>query len=468
MSNVSVSTGKNNYTIAFVWLIVVFFMWGFITVLNDLLIPHFKTIFGLNYSLATLVQLVFFGAYFVGSLIYFFISRFYGDPILKIGYKNGLITGLVVSAIGAALFFPAAQLISYSAFLIAIFVIGLGFSLLQISGNPYVAVLGPEKSSSSRLNLAQGFNSLGTTLGPIIGGWAFYDALNNSEKHIDIGPLKISYVVFALVFLLLAVMLFFAHMPKMSSSNSVDQKGRAFDFPQLRFGMLGIFFYVGAEVSIGSLMINYLEQPSIAGITQENGPHYLAMFWGGQMIGRFIGAVSLSSMKNKILKYGLMVLFPVIGFVIVGSSYGFYEAIPFLILLVVNLIAFFFGKSIANRTLYIFAIVNVLLLVIGLIVGGTVAMWCLIGIGLFNSIMWSNIFTLAIAKLGKHTAQGSSLLVMMIVGGAILPLLSGVISDNLGITFFVFVPIVSYLYISFFGLYGYKPKTEEDLHLNDN
>lgn len=458
------TTKGRGYRIAFVWVTILFFMWGFMTVLNDILIPHFKEIFDLNYTQAMLVQFSFFGAYFVGSLIYFLISTIYEDPILKIGYKNGLLLGLLVSAIGAALFYPAAEFSSYVLFLGALFVIGLGFTLLQISANPYVSILGPEKSASSRLNLAQGFNALGTTLGPVIGGYAIYEYFKMSHLS-GAESLKTPYLIFAGVFLVMTILFSTLRLPSLTTHDLAHQRARAFAFPQLRFGMLAIFFYVGAEVSIGSIIISYLGDTQIASLPEIEASKFVSLYWGGQMIGRFIGSVSLSDMKNKVLKYLLMLVFPAIGFAVVAYSYGVEKSLPYLLLLVVNYIAFLFGKSIANRTLFIFAIFNIGLIILAWVFRGTVAMWSVIGIGLFNSIMWSNIFTLAIAKLGKHTSQGSSLLVMMIVGGAILPLITGFLSDVTSIVDAVLVPLVAYCYIAFFGLKGYRTKEEAEIDI---
>ncbi|MFA8298746.1 MAG: sugar MFS transporter [Hyphomicrobiales bacterium] len=446
-----------SYTSAFIWVTMLFFMWGFMTVMNDVLIPHLKKVFDLNYVQSMLVQFSFFGAYFIGSVAYYILSSLHGDPILKIGYKNGILLGLLLSCVGAFLFFPAAEFEQYGFFLAALFILGLGFTLLQISANPYVAILGPERSASARLNLSQAFNSLGTTIGPLIGGWAIFQytkefGLTGSDA------VKIPYLVFGIIFVLLLVVIALAKLPKMTNSESTEKKPRAFAFPQLRFGMFAIFFYVGAEVSIGSFLVNYLGHSSIAGLDEAAASSFLALYWGGQMIGRFLGAISLSNMKNKFLKNALMIVIPILAFIIIGLNYGFRETYPYLILLVVNYIAFKLGRSIANKTLYIFAIFNICLLIVSLIFGGFVSMWAVLGIGLFNSIMWSNIFTLSIAKLDHHTNQGSSLLVMMIVGGAVLPLFMGFVADQVGIITSMVVPIICYIYIAFFGIYGYKPK----------
>jgi FHS family L-fucose permease-like MFS transporter len=433
-------------------------MWGFMTVLNDILIPYLKDAFELNHTKAMLVQFAFFTAYFVGSLVYFVVSFTSGDPINKMGYKKGIIIGLIVSALGALLFYPAAQFHMYGFFLSALFVMGLGFTLLQIAANPYVAILGPEKSASSRLNLAQGFNSLGTTIGPIIGGYLIFTFFKDSTGS---DAVKIPYLVFSTVFLLMAVYIFKTPLPRFTQSEDEKAGFGALRYRQLVFGMGAIFMYVGGEVSIGSMMISYLGLPEIGGLSELDASKYVAFYWGGQMIGRFLGAVSLSDIKNKSLKYVYMIGIALISFAVIGFSNGFDTALIYGVFLMLNLAAFTLGKSLPHRTLFIFAMMNLGLLTVALTNSGTIALWSVIGIGLFNSIMWSNIFTLAIAGLGKHTSQGSSLLVMMILGGAILPVIMGAVADNIGVHHSLIIPLISYLYLAFYGANGYKPFSKQ-------
>ncbi len=448
------NTGEKNYTVPFISLIFLFFMWGFMTVLNDILIPYLKGAFHLNHVKAMLIQFAFFGAYFIGSVIYFAVSVISGDPINRIGYKKGLVAGLIVSALGALLFYPAAQFHFYGFFLSALFVMGLGFTLLQIAANPYVAILGNEKSASARLNLAQGFNSLGTTIGPVIGGYLIFTFFKDAQGS---DAVKIPYLVFSFIFLLLALFIFKMPLPRFTSPEHVEKGWGALHYRQLVLGMAAIFMYVGGEVSIGSMMISYLKLPEIAGITAAEASLYVAFYWGGQMIGRFLGAVSLSNIKQKSLKYLLMIAIPVAAYFVIVIVNGYGNANIYALFLVINFIAFMFGKSVPQRTLYIFAFVNIILLFTAIIYGGAIAMWSVIGIGLFNSIMWSNIFTLAIAGLGKHKSQGSSLLVMMILGGAVLPVIMGAVADAYGVRMSYIVPVFSYIYIAFYGINGYKP-----------
>ena len=449
-----------SYTVAFVVVTGLFFMWGFMTVLNDILIPYLKGVFDLNHTQAMFVQFAFFMAYFVGSVIYFFISITGGDPISRIGYKNGILAGLLISATGSALFYPAAEFKMYGFFLAALFVMGLGFTLLQIAANPYVAILGPEKSASSRLNLSQGFNSLGTTIGPLIGGFLIFKYF--AGPNIDgADAVKIPYMIFTGMFLLLAVLIKVSHLPRVTAGDVIERTAGALRHPNLVFGALAIFFYVGGEVSIGSILISYLGLESIAGLGEVDASKYVAFYWGGLMIGRFLGAISLSGMKDKGLKYLLMLAVPAAAFLVIWYFNGIDHALIYGIFLVVNLIAFIAGRSLPHRTLLIFALIAIALLIVALFNKGQVAMWAVIGIGLFNSIMWSNIFTLSIEGLGKFKSQGSSLLVMMILGGAIVPVFQGMAADAYGVHASFFVPVICYVYLAFYGWKGYKRKSVE-------
>jgi FHS family L-fucose permease-like MFS transporter len=449
-----------SYTVAFVVVTGLFFMWGFMTVLNDILIPYLKGVFDLNHTKSMFVQLAFFMAYFVGSIIYFIISITGGDPISRIGYKNGIITGLLISATGSALFYPAAEFKIYGFFLAALFIMGLGFTLLQIAANPYVSILGPEKSASSRLNLSQGFNSLGTTIGPLIGGFLIFKYFAGPNIS-GADAVKIPYIVFTGMFLLLALLIKVSKLPRVTAGDAIERTAGALKHPNLVLGALAIFFYVGGEVSIGSIMISYLGLESIAGLSEADASTYVAFYWGGLMIGRFLGAISLSNMKDKFLKYLLMAAVPVLAFFVIWYFSGECHARTYGIFLILNFFAFMLGRSLAHRTLLIFALIAIGLLIVALTNQGQIAMWSIIGIGLFNSIMWSNIFTLSIEGLGKFKSQGSSLLVMMILGGAIVPVFQGMAADSIGVHASFFVPVICYAYIAFYGWRGYRRKNVE-------
>lgn len=468
----------------FALLTSLFFIWGFLTVMNDILVPFFKKSFDLSYFQSNLVQLAFFLAYSVGGLVYFLISMTQGDPIARIGYKYGIVIGLFVSAFGAFLFIPAAAMVSYPMFLLALFVLALGFTLLQISSNPYVAILGSESSASSRLNLSQGFNSLGTMLAPIIGGFLIFNYFGAAPGvSATSGP----YLVFALVLCALGIVFWLIPLPRVEGEDAhlVESKPVALKFPQLRGGMAAIFFYVGSEVAVGTMLINFLGLPEILGLAEEEAGIFVGIYWGGLMVGRFLGAISLNQSTDPKIRVGGMLLTAAIccaaifGVIFLneyvlepwisgvfsapGFSWDGYWAqawqafdimgyAPFFLLVGLNWLAFLAGKSLPARTLMIFAGICLGLLLTGILSEGKSAAWAIIGVGLFNSIMWSNIFTMAIEGLGKYKSQGSSLLVTMIIGGATLPPLQGLVADQTGsIQWSFLIPALGYIYLGWYG-----------------
>ena len=456
-----------------------FFLWGFMTVFNDILIPRFKEAFTLTYFQAMLVQFAFFGAYFVGSLIYFIISITTGDPIAKLGYKNGVVIGLLISATGSAIFWPAASAASYPMFLVALFIVGIGFAMLQIAANPYVTILGPEKTASSRLNLAQGFNSIGTTIGPIIGGFLIYQYFAKTGAH-GADSVKLPYLMFSIVFVVLAVIFFFINLPHIGEGQ-IERGAGALKYPHVVLGVIAIFMYVGGEVSVGSAIINFLGQPTVAGLTAVEASKYVSLYWGGLMIGRFMGAVELSEMR-KVNKQIMLIVIPLLAYLLLwaakscpmdalqnhsvgdiftqwGESFRVNWVVFQLYLPFIGLcwLLFQFGKGLAGRTLTIFSLTVCALLITAILVGGKMAMWCIVAIGLFTSIGWSNTFSLALEGTGVLKSQVSSLLVMAILGGAILPPVQGFIADatkNLQLSFIV--PLIAYAYVAFYGAVGHK------------
>lgn len=444
---------KNRNSIAFVAIVSLFFMWGFITCLNDILIPQLKTLFELNRAGSMFVQFCFFGAYFLGSLVYFLISILHGDPIAKIGYKKGIIAGLVVAAIGCALFYPASILKLYPIFLTGLFVLGLGLTLLQITANPYVTILGTPETASGRLNLSQGFNSLGTTLAPMIGGILMFKLFNVSNLHIP-------YLIFSAIFFVLALVILFIPLPTFESPEARKAGAGALKHKNLILGIFAIFCYVGAEVSIGSSFINFAKE-LLPDISEQSAANYLAFYWGGLMIGRFLGALTMISFKNKLRQYGSMTLVAIgtfaiiiiINYILHSDSFRPVEMLPYLIFIAMNLLGFMIGKNHPSKMISVFAGIAIILLITAMITTGKVTLWLVLGTGLFNSVMWANIFSASIAGLGKDTAQGSSLLVMAILGGAILPLIQGAFADYLGGYHYSFIiPILAYAYLIFFGL----------------
>ncbi|RAV28436.1 sugar MFS transporter [Sinomicrobium soli] len=463
MNNQS-SNSQPRYLVPLIAVTVLFFMWGFITCMNDILIPYLQQLFNLTYFQSMLVQFCFFGAYFLGSLAYFLVSRFRGDPINRIGYKKGIIAGIVLAASGCALFYPAATFSVYGLFLGALFVLGLGLTVLQITANAYVSLLGPEDSASSRLNMTQAFNSLGTTIAPVLGGHLIFEFFAGEGGNISPAATRIPYLAFAVVFVLIALMIYRVKLPSFTpdeEENAETDGLGALKFPQLRLGVIGIFCYVGGEVAIGSFMIGFMELDSIAGLSETVSKNYLSMYWGGAMIGRFLGAVSLNQSMSPSKKLASMVAIAVGVFALVYSivDLSFSQMSFFIVFIILNLLAFFVGRSRPASTLAIFAAINVLLLLATIFFDGYTAMYAVLGIGIFNSIMFSNIYTLGIQGLGKYTSQGSSLLVMAILGGAIVPLIQGFVADTpVGLHRSFIVPVFCYLYILYYGVYCSRKK----------
>jgi FHS family L-fucose permease-like MFS transporter len=449
----SPSNNGQTYRGPFTIMTVLFFMWGFITVLNDILIPRLQDAFTLTNYEIMFIQTAFFGAYFVGSLLYFLISATAGDPIARIGYKNGVVIGLLLAAVGGAMFWPAASLLSYPLFLGALFVVGLGFAMLQIAANPYVTILGPERTASSRLNLAQAFNSLGTTTGPLIGGYLIYQYFAKTGAN-GADSVKMPYLAFCIIFAIIALVFFFLHLPHVGEGKIEPGMG-ALKYPHVVLGVLAIFMYVGGEVSVGSQIIKFLGQPNVASMSAIDASKYVSLFWGGMLIGRFMGAVELSEMK-KINKQLLLVAIPIAAFFILLSWRGWDVVKMYLPMLALCWLFFQFGKGLAGRTLFVFSTTIVALLAIAILFGGKLAMWCIIGVGLFTSIGWPNIFSLALDRMGVFKSQVSSLLVMAVLGGAILPPIMGKIADHWSRQLAFIVPLIAYAYVAFYGCKGHK------------
>lgn len=412
-----------SYTTPLIILTSLFFMWGFITSLNDILIPHLRAVFTLSYVQAMLIQFCFFGAYLIMSFPAGFLVE-------RLGYKAGIILGLSAAGTGCLLFYPAAEHASYPFFLGALFVLASGITLLQVAANPYVAILGTPELASSRLNLTQAFNSLGTALAPVFGSVLILSVAIKASGQLQklnpaefaaygvsqAGAVQIPYIGLAIVFYLLAFAIAMLKLPKIDApeapvevpdANSTNRvHTNVWAHRHLVLGAVGIFLYVGAEVAIGSFLVNFMGQPQIAGLQQEAAARYLSLYWGGAMVGRFLGSALLSKIRP--------------------------------------------GYLLAFNAFVVSA-----LLVIAILASGTIAMWALLAIGLFNSIMFPTIFTLAIEGLGKHTGEGSGILCMAIVGGAVVPLIQGFMADHIGVQLSFCVPVVCYLYIAYYGLKGH-------------
>jgi len=406
-SSDSINGASHKNRFALISLTSLFFMWGFITCLNDILIPHLKAIFDLNYTQSMLVQFCFFGAYFLVSLPA-------GHLVKKVGYQKGIVAGLVVAAFGCLLFYPAASMHSYAMFLSALFVLASGITILQVSANPYVTLLGPAKSASSRLTMTQAFNALGTTVAPYLGALFI---LNEAASAMEVAPsadsVKVPYLILTAALLLLAAIFAWLKLPHISSAETTKDEvlsGSAWQYRHLVLGALGIFVYVGAEVSIGSFLIIFFGEANVAGLEESQAAKYLTYYWGGAMVGRFIGAAVMQ-------------------------------------------------KLAAGKVLGFNAFAAVILITIAMLSSGSVAMWAILLVGLCNSIMFPTIFSLALNGLGKHTGQGAGVLCLAIVGGAIIPLIQGAIADIVGVQLSFILPVLCYVYIVYYGLKGAKPTT---------
>lgn len=447
---------QTNNTLNFIVLYFLFFGWGFVTCLNDLLTPIFKGLFSISHFQANLVAFAFFTAYFIGSLVYVFASKFGIKFFERLGYKGLILFGLALSAAGCMIFIPAAVYKSYYIFLTGLFTIGFGFTFLQISANPLVLITGDEKTGASRLNLAGGFNSLATAIAPLIGVFVFYDLLkvkDNSEN------LKYPYMILAGFFILLGFMIWkFLHTKEDQERPEDHETGGklyALNHLNLIFGMLGIFFYVGSEVTIGTNLVSFLSDPSTLSLNEASAGKLIAFYWGGAMIGRFLGSIALgkSSVSTKLLLM-IAVSAALTTFLIFSAHdveahleyYVVFQALAILLLLAC--------KGSPRLNLVLFSLVNITNLIVAIMMSHTMfAAWAILSIGIFNSVMWPNIFDLGIAKLGKYNEQGASLLVMMILGGALLPVVQGYIADVSGVVTSYWIPVVGYVYILCYGLF---------------
>jgi MFS transporter, FHS family, L-fucose permease len=413
--------GSSSYAGPLAVVTTLFFMWGFLTCLNDILVPHLKPIFDLDYTRVMLIQFAFFGAYFLFSIPSAWIIDW-------IGYQRSMVAGLLTMGVGAFLFVPAASAPSYPLFLFALIVLAAGITCLQVAANPYVTVLGKSGTASSRLNLTQAFNSLGTFLAPFFGSLFILstapktiediralapDALQAYRLH-EAATVKTPYVGLGIALVVLAIAIGSFKLPKIEhAQHKVGEKvnDSIWRHPNLIFGAISIFVYVGAEVSIGSFLVNYFSQPDIGAMTEKAAASFVAFYWGGAMVGRFIGSGLLQKMRT-------------------------------------------------GRLLGICSVCAAALVTLSMLSTGHFAMWSIILVGFFNSIMFPSIFTLGVAELGPLTGDGSGVMIMAIVGGALIPVAQGAIADRIGIHHAFFLPVICYLYILFFALSGSKPNSE--------
>ncbi|MCO6175799.1 MFS transporter [Flavobacterium sp. NRK F10] len=456
----STSNKQTNWA-QFIPLVSVFFFWGFVAASNDILIPVFKKAFDLTNGQSQLVSFAFYIAYTVGALLYMLISRLIKvDIVQKLGYKNSLSLGLLISALGTLLFYPAANTGSFALMLSGLFTVGLGFSLQQTVANPLAIVLGPIATGSQRLTLAGGINNFGTTIGPLIVTYAIFGAKPAVNHVIDIATVKVPYLILGLAFALVAILLKFSSLPnkiKEQGEEEVatvkDVRSSALKYPQLLMGMLAIFVYVGVEVSTASNMPAYLEAG--LGMSISEVAPYVSLYWASLMIGRWTGAVEalgLSEGAQKIMKF----IMPYIAFgvFLLASYLAGKDLQPFYVyaaVILVLIVADFASKGNPATMLLIFSGLGITALAIGMATSGMVSVYAFTSVGLFCSTLWPCIFTLAISGLGKHTTQGSNFLIMMIMGGGIVSWIQGFVADLTSPHFSYIVGVVCFAYLAFYA-----------------
>lgn len=451
-------SNNQNYSALFT-IISVFFFWGFVAASNGVLIPVLKNHFQLTQFQSQLVDFAFYIAYFIGSFIYFFWSFKFGDPFNKYGMKKGLVGGLLVSSFGALMFVMAVNTNQYIYFLIGLFIIAFGFSVLQIVANPYVINLGDPARGSFRLNLAGSINSLGTSIGPVIFGYALYHSTKSTAVSTELGieNLKMPFLILAFVLGLVAIFLWFSKLPEPKLEESKESSIGAFQYPQLLWGMVAIFVYVGVEVTVGSNLGALLENKDIKGIDHTQVAKYVSLYWGSLMIGRWTGAINafdLTKSTKQIL--GVIVPFIAFGVVLFFNNIregGVGDLFIYAVWICIFIIANFFAREKPARTMIVFGLMAAFMMLVGLFTKGDIALYSFISGGLFCSVMWPCIFNLAIAGLGKYTNQGSSLLISMILGGALIPLVQGRLSDlpSVGIHQSYWVAVVCFLFLAWYG-----------------
>jgi FHS family L-fucose permease-like MFS transporter len=530
----SIEQTKSNNS-ALYTLITVFFFWGFIGASNGIFIPFCKAKFGLDQFQSQLIDFAFYGAYYIGAILLFIFSSIAKKDILNAwGFKKGIIYGLLVSTFGAVLMILAVTEGSYLFILGALFIVALGFSLQQTSAQPFAASLGEAHTASSRLNLAGGINSLGTTIGPIVVSIALFGVIAGvnieefAQKEDSLDSMRILYVFVGGLFLLAAALFFFSKkLPDGKSDSSFEPASKAMKtliaitviliavfayifsryedpefitrfiennekdylglgltvstllivvlgllfanttaqknadgwgamkYPQLVLGMLALFTYVGVEVTIGSNLGELLKTADFGSITGPALAPYMSMYWGSLMIGRWAGAISVFNPSNQLKKILLIVVpYVAFGVVLAANAISGQDVTPlyaYAFVIVFQITGFFLGKDQPSRTLMIFGLMGMTAMLIGLFTTGTIAIFAFMSGGLFLSIMWPSIFSLAIAGLGKYTSQGSAFLVMMILGGGIIPPLQGKLADIIGIHASYFIPVLCFAFIAFYG-----------------
>ena len=509
--NSAKSYGSALYTV-----ITVFFFWGFLAASNGIFIPFCKTHFNLTQFESQLIDFTFYGGYFIGSLILFYASQISKvDIVNKLGYKNTIIAGLVIAAIGALLMVPAINSGSFAFILTAFFVVACGFSLQQIAANPFVIALGSPVTGSSRLNLAGGINNFGGILGPIVVSIILFGTASSaSAKAVDISSVNLLYYILAGLFIAVAIFFAVSNLPKVTSDEKIEASSRtniplfiifiafllilasgpltdmtglsksifvyaslviivftlilslkasskdkngwgAMQYPQLILGMLAIFTYVGVEVSIQSNMGALLQLPEFGGYSDSAISPFISLYWGSLMIGRWTGAVSAFNMPKR-TKTILTVIVPFFAFGVIllfnhlnGAAVSMFYI--YAICVFILMLGFIYSQSKPARTVAVFGVLGMIAMIVGLLTTGDVSIFAFISGGLFCSIMWPCIFALSITGLGKYTSQGSSFIIMMILGGAIIPPVQGILADSSGIHLSYIVPVICFAYLVYFS-----------------
>jgi FHS family L-fucose permease-like MFS transporter len=510
------STTQKSYTSALYTLVTVFFFWGFVAASNGIFIPFCKTHFNLTQFESQLIDFTFYGGYFIGSLILYFASQLTKVDILnKMGFKNGIIVGLVISALGAFMMVPSVNIGSFGLILTAFFVIAIGFSLQQTAANPFAVALGTPETGADRLNLAGGVNNFGSLLGPIIVSIILFGTAAGAEpKAVEITSINTLYYILGALFIGVAIFFAISKLPKVTSDEHIEASKKtngpllimlvafllilaadplasmtgisaaiyvyasllivvltlflsstaaskkpegwgAMRYPQLILGMLAIFTYVGVEVSIQSNFGALLNTPEFGSYPEAEIAPFISLYWGSLMIGRWTGAISAFNL-SKSVKNILTIVVPFIAFAVIlgfnhisGTDIG--NLYIYAICIVVLIAGFFYSQEKPAKTLATFSVLGVIAMVIGLLTTGQTATYAFISGGLCCSIMWPCIFSLSITGLGKYTSQGSSFLIMMILGGAIIPPVQGIFADNSGIHLSYIIPVICFAYLLFFA-----------------
>jgi FHS family L-fucose permease-like MFS transporter len=455
---------NNKSNSGFLILISVFFFWGFVAASNGILIPVYKDRLNLEQWQTMFIDVAFYVAYTVGSLIYFLLSKIRGGDILnQIGYKNGIALGLMISAVGALLFYPAAQTESFALMIAGLFIIGLGFSLQQTAANPLTITMGNPQKGAQRLSLAGGINNIGTTIGPVLVSFAIFGSIAEGQNLESLDAVKTPYLILAAAFILVAILFKFSSVPNQINNVSTDAETNnenanksVFAYPQLWLGMIAIFVYVGVEVATAANLPEFMKQ-HVGTATADVAP-YVSLFWASLMIGRWAGAVGALDI-GKGIKNILSFTMPYVAFgvFLLVNKIANHDLTPFYIyalIIVAVIIADILSKGNPARQLVIFSVCGISSLIIGMLADGMLSVYAFISVGLFCSTLWPCIFTLAIAGLGKKTNEGASFLIMMIMGGGLISWLQGYLSKNdlLGIQFSYVVGVACFAYLVFYGV----------------